>query len=375
MDGYCAFGAEFLAAEAADALLFRDFRLALHDAGRAGGADLGAFAAADAHGAVYPRPRAEAAAQEGPEPGALALEIYLAVPRRLLEVGDCELVRVAGEAELAPVRRAEAARDALRHGGRVGGVEADEVRADEVGVEGRVGGQDGAHVPGRTVAGAIPLHAVHGVHEREPRRVIEREVAEHGAELLHALVQVVLLGLARAGDGAEEVLHGAGHVGHAVGLELSEVDDGVRLLQPGGVGEALHRLALGEAGLHALEVLVELAAGFPDRLHARPGVNRVYPRRGEGPAGAVADDDARAEADKYAREGREAFRVGDGGALGRHARYEVRLHGDGHAGLHPAEAAQRLRGGEYGGLHAAGLVAPAADYADVYGHGFGLLSQ
>ena len=367
MDRNCTPGTEFLAAKAADAELFVYFRLIFDHLRGLRRADLGAFAAADAHGTVYPGPGAEAAPQEGAEPGALAREVYVPAARDMLEVGNEKALGLAVYLKLAPVGGAEAAFYALRDGLHVGALQIYEVRAEQVGAEGRVRRDERAHVPRRAVRGAVALHALDGVHKREARRVVEREVYKLGAEVLKALVEVVHFRLARAGDGAEEVFNGAGHVGHAVGLELGEVDYRVGPAQPGRVGEALYCPALGENGLHGREVLVELAAGFNNGLHAGAGVDRVYPGRREGAAGAVPDHDARAEAAEYARERGQALRVRHRGGFRRKALDEIGFYGDGHAGLHPAEAAHGVYRLPQRGLNALRGVVPAGDYADVCG--------
>ena len=161
----------------------------------------------------------------------------------------------------------------------------------------------------------------------------------------------MILRLHGAWDGTEHVLGSTGHSHHAVGLQLAEIDDGVRLPEVGGIGELTAHLALRVLPLGMAEIPVQTASRLLHLLH--PG-GLIHPLDIGGvvqSAGAVPHHHVRSTLCQHAHQGAQQRRVGGGRPFRLEKGHQVGLDGDSHPRLDPSKASQGLQHSCQGGLH------------------------
>ena len=229
-------------------------------------------------------------------------------------------------------------------------------RAQPVELIGARRGEERAHVPGRSLRGAVALHDVHGVAQAERRADKFIEINEHVGKRHRIGVAEMVLALHRAGDDAVKILYRRRHAHKPVSLELGEVDDGVAFFEPRAVFKAFDRDGVRKFDRVMRKVTVELTAGgFAERVHA------AQHHGGERLTGAVAENDLRAPLAQKARELRGHDRMGRRRLLRLSRRAEIELYADAHAGLHPAKAADSVKRRKERGAHRFGCIIPAGD--------------
>ena len=190
---------------------------------------------------------------------------------------------------------------------------------------------------GGSLGGAVALHTLHGIHQCELdliREVIV-DIHQHTSEIPHVGKTEVVFGLHGTGDDPEEILGRRAHAHHAVGLQLAEVDDRVAGIQPGGIGEALQHVSLGEVGIRHAEIAVQLR---PRRLagrKSRRAVHVVHEGRGVDSSGGVADDDTGTPLTEHLGQSAEQGGMSGGALLGLHGRHQIGLDAHHHALPHP----------------------------------------
>ena len=146
---------------------------------------------------------------------------------------------------------------------------------------------------GRALRGAVSLHAGDGVADAEARLKVLVQIDEHVCKIARIGVFVVIFRLHGAGDDAEQIFRGVGHAHHAMALELAEIDDGVGIVEPCGVGELVRADSVRERCLGPCEVLVELRPHFLTGVHSGHVIDVRQMRGIEKTAGAVTDDHGR----------------------------------------------------------------------------------
>lgn len=241
MHAHRAFGAEFLAAEAADADLFVDHGALIHDPDRVRRADVAAFAAANADLRREARLTAQGAARDAAEhpaesAGQKRLELQPASALDALEIGHTERVEVARDLVGRVVQQAEFPRGLKRRHGH--GVKADQTGTDAVEPVAVRPCQQRADVARRPGGRAVALHGGDGVDQIEPGLEITVQIDDHPGKIQRVGIAEVVLRLRRAGHDAEQVLRRGGERHHAVAFQLAEADDRVGVVEIGGVGKA-----------------------------------------------------------------------------------------------------------------------------------------
>ena len=139
--------------------------------------------------------------------------------------------------------------------------------------------------------------------------------------------------LLKAGNAAEEVFNAGREHGHAVGLELGDVDDNVRLKNGLDDIEGTVPKPLGAEHLLPADVLIQLSV-FRKAFQSADRINRVERGRRIRSARAVRNDDvADAHGPQLFDDGREQLGTRSDGGLRSAAADEIGLNQNAHAGL------------------------------------------
>ena len=313
-----------------------------------GRADVGAFAAADAFWRMDAGVGAESSARNGG--GDLADDAASDVERcnRLLSLGHVKVGLaqrgiVAAHMQLCRRLRDQAARQRGRERRHILCREADQIGAEQVELVRRARCRDRTEMDGRALCGAVSLHADDGVADAQTGFEILVQVNEHIGKIACVRVFVVVFRLHGAGNDAEEIFRGVGHAHHAVALELAEINDGISLVKPRGVGELMRTDGVREAGDGLREILIELRTVFFAFVHSGHVVDVRQMRGRVKPAGTVAQNDAGSARGQHPHKLAQQRRMHRRGVLRRHGRDKIDLDGDAHTGLHPVQTAERCK--------------------------------
>ena len=161
----------------------------------------------------------------------------------------------------------------------------------------------------------------------------------------------MILRFRRPRDRSEQIFHGAGHVQHAVGFEFAEVDDHVRLIEPGGIVKGFEALRPGEnCALHS-DIHVQMHFVTCKRLQPAGMVNAPQRTLCEQAARAVAENyhgalfyqapAKLADERRVRRNGPLRRRVRRNGPLRRRAGQKIQFDRHCHPGLYKIQHAKR----------------------------------
>ena len=145
----------------------------------------------------------------------------------------------------------------------------------------------------------------------------------------------------RTGDGAEKVLHGAGHGHHPMGLELAAVDDGIAVIEPRCADETLEHRTVGKRRIGRGEISVKSGSGFHRLLQTAGLIDLVQIEGVIDAAGTVPNDYFRAACHQQLCQSRENGRMGGTRPLRRHGGQQIGFDADAHTGLDPAKITSR----------------------------------
>ena len=146
-----------------------------------------------------------------------------------LEVWDHKVLYVALDGQLFRRGGNEPSLQRRLQGGHLLPAQAQQLGAHQVRLVRALRGRQKAHMARGTSGRPVALHARHGVYNGQAWLEILVQVHDHPGEVPRVRKPEVILRLHGAWDGTEHVLGSTGHSHHAVGLQLAEIDDGVRL--------------------------------------------------------------------------------------------------------------------------------------------------
>ena len=151
----------------------------------------------------------------------------------------------------------------------------------------------------------------------------------------------MILRFRRPRDRSEQIFHGAGHVQHAVGFEFAEVDDHVRLIEPGGIVKGFEALRFGEnCALHS-DIHVQMHFVTCKRLQPAGMVNAPQRTLCEQAARAVAENYHGALFYQAPAKLADERRVRRNGPLRRRAGQKIQFDRHCHPGLYKIQPAKR----------------------------------